>query len=116
MTPREAFADAREKATTLKAFGHRESAAALEAVLDLLVSCQPIRELLTEHDEKGAVLMSGKPAGHFKARFAGWAERGLARQGKRGQRFYSEVVIPKSPQMDDVLDDAQRTAERDRVA
>lgn len=115
-TPREILADAREKANTLATFGHPQTAAALNAVLDEIVTCPPVRELLTEHDEKGAILLSGKPAGYFKARFAGWAERGLARPGKRGQRYYSEVVIPKNPTMDDVLKDAERTAAADRVA
>lgn len=115
-TPREILADAREKAATLRTFGHPQTADALDAVLDSIATCPPVRELLTEHDEKGAVLLSGKPVGYFKARFAGWAERGLARAGKRGQRYYSEVVIPKSPIMDDVLKDAERTAAADRVA
>lgn len=116
VTPRDLFADAREKADTLRRFGHPSTADALDAMLEAIATCPPVRELLTEHDEKGAVLLSGKPAGYFRSRFAGWAERGLARRGGRGQRYYSEVVIPKAAQMDDVLKDAERTAAADRVA
>lgn len=108
------IAEAREETATLSRYGHEETAAAVGTILDTLTSTVEMRELLTWHDETGAVLLSGKPAGYFQNRFEGWEKRRLARMAGRGRRQYREVVIPKRETMADVLADAERTAEEDR--
>lgn len=108
------IAEAREETATLSRFGQGDIAAAVESILDSLTGTKEMRELLTWHDETGAVLLSGKPAGYFQNRFEGWEKRGLARMVGRGRRQYREVVIPKRETMADVLADAERTAEEDR--
>jgi hypothetical protein len=105
------LADAREEAATLNRYGHHDSAQAVDALLDKI--SHELREYLTWHDEKGAVLLSGKPAGYFQSRFADWERRGLARSQKRGQREYREVVIPKVMDLSDVQADAERAARED---
>jgi hypothetical protein len=105
------LADAREEATVLKRYGQSDVAAAVEAMLDRIAA--ELREYLTWHDEKGASLLSGKPAGFFRGRFEDWSERGLARSPRRGVRQYREVVIPKRARMSEVQADAERAARED---
>lgn len=105
------LADAREEVATLKRYGQADVAAAVEAILDGLAT--DLREYLTWHDEKGAALLSGKPAGYFRGRFEDWSARGLARSPRRGVRQYREVVIPKRARMSEVQADAERAARED---
>lgn len=105
------LADAREETMTLARYGHHESAAAVESILDKITA--ELREYLTWHDEKGAVLLSEKPAGYFRSRFDDWEARGLARSPRRGVRQYREVVIPKKVSIGEVQADAERAARED---
>lgn len=105
------LADVREDAATLRRCGQSDAAAAMEALLDRV--CASLREYLTWHDEKGAVVMSGKPAGYYQARFQEWEERGLARSPRRGVRQYREAVIPKPRRLSDVQVEAERLARED---
>lgn len=114
MSLEQILADAREEATTLARYGHKDSAAALDGLLDKMTGA--LREYLTWHDEKGAATLSGNSLGYFHLRFKDWEARGLARSRGRGQREYREVVIPKAMDLGDVQADAERTARADTAA
>ena len=106
-----AFGDAAEQIATLRRFGQAQVADAVEALLASLRT--ELVEYLTWHDEAGAALMSKRAPGYFRARFAGWEERGLAKHQGRGRRYYRECVIPKARTEADVRADAERAAEGD---
>jgi hypothetical protein len=105
------LADVREEAATLRRYGQKDAAVAMDTVLDKVTS--ELREYLTWHDEKGAVLMSGKGKGYYASRFDDWEARGLARSPRRGVRQYREVVIPKQVSIGEVQADAERAARED---
>jgi hypothetical protein len=109
----QALAEAREQLATISSYGQKDLASAVTALLDKVTATPEMRELVTWHDEAGAVLLSGKPAGYFSNRFDGWHKRGLARYAGRGKRQYREVVIPKRESLAGVLADAERTAAED---
>lgn len=113
MSIEQVLADARGDAQRLRAYGQGEIATALEAIIGKLTDAPEVRELLTWHDETGAVLMSGKPAGFFRGRFDDWERRGLARSPRRGVRQYREAVIPKKARLAELDADAERTARED---
>lgn len=87
------LADAAEDVTTLEAYGHDKAAAAVGNIVARARAA--LAEFMTWHDEAGAMLMSGKPRGHFTSRFPEWERRGLAERRGRGRRVYRECVIPK---------------------
>lgn len=92
MTIEHVLQAAREQTATLRLYGQQETADAVDGLLDRVAAA--LRGHLQWHDEAGAVLLSGKPAGFFRARFADWERRGLARYAGRGRRLYRETVIP----------------------
>ena len=113
MTLEQVLADAREDAQRFHAYGQKDLAAALGALLERIIAAPEVRELLTWHDEKGAALMSGRGPGYFAARFDEWEKRGLARSPRRGVRQYREAVIPKKARLAELDADAERTARED---
>jgi hypothetical protein len=113
MTLEQVLADARGDAQRFHAYGQKDLAAALDALLERIVAAPEMREILTWHDEKGAALLSGKGPGYFAGRFEEWARRGLARSPRRGVRQYREAVIPKKARLAELDADAERTARED---
>ena len=111
MTLEQVLADAHEEIGTLRRYGQADVADAVAAILDRIQA--ELREHLTWHDEKGAALLSGKPAGFFRGRFEDWEARGLARSPRRGVRQYRETVIPKRARLSEVQADAERAARED---
>jgi hypothetical protein len=113
VTLEQVLADARGDTQRFHAYGQKDLAAALDALLERIVAVPEMRELLTWHDEKGAALMSGRGPGYFAARFAEWERRGFARSPRRGVRQYRECVVPKKARLAELDADAERTARED---
>lgn len=113
MKPDVVLADAEEKANTLHVFGQEETARWLRELVRSLRD--GLREYLTWHDEPGAMLLSGRPRGYFRARRREWASRGLAERRGRGW-YYREVVIPRKADTQSAAQEAAADAMKDFAA
>lgn len=104
------LADADEEVARLARYGHPEAA---DVLAGLVTRWKALHEFTVWHDEPGAMVLSGRSAAWFRARYAGWERRLLARSTRRGHREYLECVIPKAQRVDELLTDAEDTARRD---
>lgn len=107
----EVLAEHAGRVPLLRRGGGEGAANVLEDVLADIRAHAP--EFLTWHDLKGAMLLSGKPAGYFRSRFGAWEARRLARRKGRGQMEFLECVIPKQGQVEALVRDAIATADAD---
>lgn len=90
MTLEQAVADVRERVMMLRVEGHPVQAASVERALDELLAALP--EYLAFLSEREATDYSGRSVEYLRARFAKWADRGLAEWRGRN-RFYRQCVL-----------------------
>lgn len=97
MTLEQVIADAREEAAVLR---RHHQAAIADAIGRLADAVQASAlDYLNWLSESEARLRSGHDVPWLRARFAQWAEQGLA-EWRGAKRYYRAVVIPQRPNLD----------------